>query len=122
MLLQASYNEWAARWSGTQYLGLHASNNRTEYAALCMGLRAARRFGIKHLVVNGDSQLIITQIRWQAAVRRTTIKQGHDTARDMLEALEFYYIHHAYLANNTMADFLANRAMDSRKTSNTEFG
>ena len=39
-----------------------ASNNMVEYEALLSGLRIAIELGVKHLVVRGDSQLVIDQV------------------------------------------------------------
>jgi hypothetical protein len=38
------------------------TNNTTEYEGLLVGLRAATGLGIKHLVVRGNSQLVIRQV------------------------------------------------------------
>ena len=40
-----------------------ATNNMAEYEALIFGLMAAQSLGIKQLLVKGDSQLVIRQVR-----------------------------------------------------------
>ena len=40
-------------------LHFHRSNNEAEYESLLVGLKAARRLGIKRLKVFGDSKLVI---------------------------------------------------------------
>jgi ribonuclease HI len=40
-------------------LEFKATNNMAEYEALIFGLSAALSLGVRHLLVNGDSQLII---------------------------------------------------------------
>jgi ribonuclease HI len=39
-----------------------ASNNKAEYEALLQGLRLAILLGIKRLLVNGDSTVVINQV------------------------------------------------------------
>ena len=39
-----------------------ASNNATEYEACLHGLRIAVKLGVKHLMVYGDSTLVINQL------------------------------------------------------------
>ena len=44
-------------------LEFEATNNMAEYEALILGLRAAREMGIQEVVVFGDAELIVQQIR-----------------------------------------------------------
>lgn len=46
----------------------HATNNVAEYEGLLCGLRLARAAGVKRLVVQGDSKLVVSQVtgEWQA--------------------------------------------------------
>lgn len=39
-----------------------ATNNTAEYEGLLAGLRVAVGLGIKHLIIRGDSQLVINQV------------------------------------------------------------
>ena len=39
------------------------TNNVAEYEALVLGMRAAKEMGIKEIVVFGDAELIIQQVR-----------------------------------------------------------
>ena len=47
----------------SQKLEFEATNNVAEYEALVLGLRAAKDMGIKEIVVFGDAELIIQQIK-----------------------------------------------------------
>ena len=40
-----------------------ATNNEAEYEVILMGLRLGRVFGVKHLLVQNDSKLVIGQIK-----------------------------------------------------------
>jgi ribonuclease HI len=44
-------------------LEFDTTNNISEYAALLLGLKAARDMGIDELSVFGDSELIVHQVR-----------------------------------------------------------
>ena len=45
-----------------RYIG-HATNNVAEYMALIDGLRQAKKLGARNLLIRGDSELIIKQMR-----------------------------------------------------------
>jgi len=46
-----------------KYLGFNAAtNNSAEYLALVHGLQAALNSGVRHILVHGDSQLVIRQV------------------------------------------------------------
>jgi hypothetical protein len=49
------------------HLEFKATNNMTEYEALIFGLSTALSLGIRQLLVKGDSQLIIKQVRRNVA-------------------------------------------------------
>ena len=40
-----------------------ATNNETEYEGILTGLRLGRAFGVKHLLVQNDSKLVIGKIK-----------------------------------------------------------
>lgn len=49
-------------FSFNKYLGENITNNQAEYNGLLLGLSEAKKRGVKHLLVLGDSQLIIKQM------------------------------------------------------------
>jgi hypothetical protein len=49
------------------HLEFKATNNMAEYEALIFGLSAALSLGIRQLLVKGDSQLIIKQVRGECS-------------------------------------------------------
>ncbi|MGL6343117.1 MAG: reverse transcriptase-like protein, partial [Waterburya sp.] len=59
--------EDGAKHSVSQYLGEKKTNNQAEYGGLLLGLRKALELEITHLVVFGDSQLIINQVNGEYA-------------------------------------------------------
>jgi ribonuclease HI len=50
------------------HLDFKATNNMVEYEALLYGLSTALSLGVRRLLVKGNSQLIIKQVRGSAAV------------------------------------------------------
>lgn len=44
-------------------LHFHATNNVAEYEGLLAGIRAAKALEIRRLLVRGDSQLVVNQVR-----------------------------------------------------------
>jgi ribonuclease HI len=51
-----------------------ASNNVAEYEALITGLRIAIELGVRHLDVQGDSQLVIDQVMKNSSCRDPKMK------------------------------------------------
>nr|AAM00949.1 Putative retroelement [Oryza sativa Japonica Group]AAP52913.1 retrotransposon protein, putative, Ty3-gypsy subclass [Oryza sativa Japonica Group] len=78
------------RLSYVLWIHFSASHNVAEYEALLHGLRIAISLGIKRLIVRGDSQLVVNQVR---------------KLEDKFEGLE---LSHVLRHNNEAADRLAN--------------
>ncbi len=100
---------------GIVYIG-SATNNQAEYTALEHGLIAARAMGIEQLLVKGDSDLVIRQVKAEYMVHNTTLLQFH--ARIMKLVADFTHIEFAHIPRdmNSEADEMANMAMDTRET------
>jgi ribonuclease HI len=60
---------------GGRYLGSYITNNQAEYCGLIDGLSAAVAEGIKRLKVEGDSELVIKQMKKEYAVSSPSIVQ-----------------------------------------------
>jgi ribonuclease HI len=45
------------------HLDFKATNNIAEYEALLFGLSTTLSLGVRHLIVEGDSQLIVKQVK-----------------------------------------------------------
>ena len=52
------------------HLEFKATNNMAEYEALIFGLSAALSLGIRQLLMKGDSQLIIKQVRGECSCNK----------------------------------------------------
>ena len=97
-----------------QYLG-EATNNMAEYAALLLGLKAAKKRKIKFLMILADSELMVRQIQGVYQVKNPTLKKNYDTAMKYLRYFN-YTISHIRREKNKIADQLANKAIDEYLT------
>jgi len=60
--------------TASQYLGENCTNNEAEYHGLVVGLQEARQKGVPGVVVHGDSQLVIEQLRGNYRVQAENLK------------------------------------------------
>jgi ribonuclease HI len=91
-----------------------ATNNVAEYTALITALREAGKLGARRVVVRGDSELIIKQLRGEYRVKHPDMKVLYDQARQLLSGFEHFEITHNLRNHNELADRLANLAMDRK--------
>lgn len=88
------------------------TNNFFEFKALSLGLELAISLGIKDLIIKGDSLVII-----QSLLKRNShcwqLQYLLDHILQQLEFFDSFFITHCYREINTVADFLANLAIDS---------
>ena len=54
-------------------LGFSCSNNATEYEAYLTGLTVALSIGVKHIRVLGDSNLVVSQVKGDFALREQSL-------------------------------------------------
>ena len=74
-------------WTGSHYMpSLGETTNTAEYTALLLGVRAAIGHGVKTLRVEGDSILVIRQVRGILATKKHSFEtltqrgEGRDCA------------------------------------------
>ena len=96
-----------------RYIG-RATNNFAEYMALIVGLREAGKLGAKKILVRGDSELIIKQMRGEYRVKNPGLKDMHQQARAIADKFQEVRFEHNLRARNSLADRLANLAMDRK--------
>ena len=61
------------------------TNNTKEYEALILGLRAAKDLRIQQLSVNGDSELVVQQVKDKYQVKHDLLKVYRNEAWDMID-------------------------------------
>jgi ribonuclease HI/predicted RNA-binding Zn-ribbon protein involved in translation (DUF1610 family) len=89
-----------------------ATNNVAEYRALITAMEAARKLGARKIIIRGDSELIIKQMKGQYRVKHPDMKVLYDEAQHLYHQFDEAHIEHNLRHKNELADKLANKAMD----------
>jgi ribonuclease HI len=92
------------------HLEFKATNNMAEYEALIFGLSAALSLGIRQLLVKGDSQLIIKQVRGECSCNKPRLIAYVLHVRKLEKDFIALELQHVPRANNSTADELSTRA------------
>jgi ribonuclease HI len=93
------------------HLEFKATNNMTEYEALIFGLSVALSLGIQQLLVKGDSQLIIKQVRGECSCNEPRIAAYLLHVRKLEKDFSALELQHVPRADNSPADELFVRAL-----------
>ena len=99
--------------SGGRYLG-ETTNNVAEYEALIWGLETAIDHGVRRLKVCADSELVVRQVNGVYKVKHPNMTPLHARVAALIRRFERVDVRHVRRADNTLADTLANEAMDTR--------
>ncbi|MFQ5956454.1 MAG: ribonuclease HI family protein [Candidatus Brocadiales bacterium] len=97
----------------SEYIG-ETTNNVAEYKALIRGLEKALKYGPKELEVFSDSELLVKQINGQYKVRAPSILPLYKEAKRLIGTLPKWKIQYIPREKNTLADALANMALDAQ--------
>eukprot|EP00522_Entomoneis_paludosa_P002675 CAMPEP_0172472874 /NCGR_PEP_ID=MMETSP1065-20121228/68570_1 /TAXON_ID=265537 /ORGANISM="Amphiprora paludosa, Strain CCMP125" /LENGTH=604 /DNA_ID=CAMNT_0013231041 /DNA_START=135 /DNA_END=1949 /DNA_ORIENTATION=+ len=92
------------------------TNNQAEYTGFLLGMEKALEMGIRRLEVEGDSNLIVKQIKGEYKVRDATLKALFAEANKLKSQFDSFKIRHIRREANYRADFLANHAMDHQRS------
>ena len=88
------------------------TNNVAEYSAVIELLAEAINLGIRALVVNLDSQLVVHQLNGQYSVRDHRILRLYLRVRLLERNFDFITYQHIPRQLNTLTDALANHVLD----------
>lgn len=88
------------------------TNNVAEYRALISGLEAALDMGVESIEVRLDSMLLVKQVNGEYRVKAAHLKPLRREAVRLLDRFEDASIDHVRREQNTVADALANEALD----------
>jgi ribonuclease HI len=91
-----------------------ATNNVAEYRGLITAMEEALRLGAKRIIIRGDSELVIKQMRGEYRVKSPDMKPLYAQAQDLLAQFDSAKIEHNLRGKNALADKLANLAMDRK--------
>jgi ribonuclease HI len=92
------------------HLEFKATNNMAEYEALIFGLSTALSLGIRELLVKGDSQLIIKQVRGECSCNEPRLTAYLLHVRKLEKDFTTLELQHVPRADNSTADELSVRA------------
>jgi len=110
------YNNDNEIWMKSVYVGDKNTNNEAEYTGLIIGLTEAINLNIKNLAVEGDSLLVIKQMKGEYAVKSENLKDLHEVAKKLSDTFETITFNHIYRNNNERADELSNIAIQKHLT------
>ena len=92
-----------------------ATNNVAEYRALITAMQEAEKLGAKKVLIRGDSELVIKQMRGEYRVKNPDMRVLFDEAKRVISRFTSANIEHNLRHKNELADKLANLAMDRRQ-------
>jgi ribonuclease HI len=92
------------------HLEFKATNNMAKYEALIFGLSVALSLGIRQLLVKGDSQLIIKQVRGECSCNEPRLAAYLLHMRKLEKDFTALELQHVPRADNSAADDLSMRA------------
>jgi ribonuclease HI len=95
------------------HLDFKATNNMAEYEALLFGLSTALSLGVRQLLMKGDSQLIIKQVKGECSYNDPQLATYLLHARKLEKDFEVLDLQHIPRAKNTVADDLSTEASTS---------
>jgi ribonuclease HI len=89
----------------------YATNNQAEYTGLLIGLVSCVEQGIKNLLIEGDSMLVINQVTNKWKVKDSELKLFHTEIIKLMDHFDFVAIRHVYREYNAHADRLTNEGV-----------
>lgn len=90
-----------------------ATNNVAEYRALLAALEYAVGKHVRRLKILCDSELVVRQMQGRYRVLSPDLKPLYQRARELAGGLERFAIEHVPREENSLADRLANEAIDA---------
>ena len=98
-------------WGRSHFVGNKNTNNEAEYMGLIIGLKEALSMNIKNLSVEGDSLLVIKQMKGEYKVKSEKLLSLYEEASQIAKQFETITFTHIYRNNNKRADELSNIAV-----------
>jgi ribonuclease HI len=92
------------------HLDFKATNNMAEFEALIFGLSTVLSLGVRQLLVKGDSQLIIKQVKVECSCNDPQLATYPLHAQKMEKDFEVLDLQHIPRANNAVADELLTKS------------
>ena len=108
-----SADDGTALMTAGRFIG-EATNNIAEYRGLIFGLESAVKLGATQVLVRGDSELIIKQMKGQYRVKNANLRPHYERACAVAREIGSVRYEHNLRDKNETADRLANLAMDRK--------
>jgi ribonuclease HI len=96
------------------YIG-ETTNNQAEYQALKAGLERTQQLGVRELLVNMDSELVVKQINGQYKIKNAELLPHYSAIKKLAGNFEQIDFAHVPRALNSIADKEVNRILDEHK-------
>jgi len=87
------------------------TNNQAEYVGLITGLQCALNNGIRRLLVKGDSELVIRQMRGEYRINNYKLERLNNEAQELADSFQSITYKEIPRSQNHRADTLANNAI-----------
>ena len=88
-------------------LGFSCSNNAAEYEAYLTRLTIALSIGVKHMRVLGDSNLVVSQVKGDFALREQNLAAYKTLAQKLEQEFQAFSVEYTQRSENRFADALA---------------
>jgi len=100
-------------WSESKFVGPYVTNNFAEYTGLLLGLEhiSKEKKEIQTLLVRGDSQLVIKQMRGEYKVNSTNLIDLHRLAKHYANTIIDIDFEHVGRDSHERADALSNEGL-----------
>ena len=99
-------------WGKSLFIGDKNTNNEAEYMGLIIGLEEAINIGVKNLYVEGDSLLVIKQMKGLYKVKAENLYKLYEKAKKLEKQFTSVSYNHVYRDKNKRADELSNMALN----------
>jgi len=100
-------------FSRSKFLGEKLTNNQAEYNGLILGLSTCIEHNIKNLKVQGDSLLVISQMKGVYKVNSPLLLTLYNKAKYLASKFDYIEFSHIFRNNNKHADKLANLSLNT---------
>lgn len=94
------------------YVGDLETNNVAEYTGLLLGLTDALQYNIQYLIVKGDSNLVIKQMKGEYRVKSYDMQTLYKRAKELEKKFKKVDYIHVYRHLNARADELSNQGLE----------
>lgn len=98
-------------WANSYFVSDNATNNVAEYFGLIRGLKRAIKMNIRSLIIKGDSQLIIKQMKGEYQVKSESMIELYNISKELETQFENISYEHVYRKYNKRADQLSNEGL-----------